>query len=297
MSQRPAAVIITIIVALALGTGIAVAGGSAGQTLGGIPLFILAVAAAFLIQVIAYIPAALLRTEKFFDLTGGLTFALVTVGLLIAVLPASPRAWLLTAMVVAWGVRLSVFLFVRVRAHGSDGRFDDIKGNPLAFLRVWIMQGLWVAVTASAAWVGITAEPGAGASGVPGVDGWMIAGAIIWLGGLVLEIVADAQKAAFRRDPSHDGRFIQSGVWAWSRHPNYLGEILVWIGVAVVALPVAVGWQWVTLVSPVFVFLLLTRVSGIPLLEKRADARWGDDPDYVAYKARTPVLVPGLRRR
>ena len=128
------------------------------------------------------------------------------------------------------------------------------------------------------------------------MDGWMIAGAIIWLGGLVLEIVADAQKAAFRRDPSHDGQFIQSGVWAWSRHPNYLGEILVWIGVAVVALPVAVGWQWVTLVSPVFVFLLLTRVSGIPLLEKRADARWGDDPDYVAYKARTPVLVPGLRR-
>ena len=120
MSQRPAAVIITIIVALALGTGIAVAGGSAGQVLGGIPLFILAVAAAFLIQVIAYIPAALLRTEKFFDLTGGLTFALVTVVLLIAVVPASPRAWLLTVMVVAWGVRLSVFLFVRVRAHGSD---------------------------------------------------------------------------------------------------------------------------------------------------------------------------------
>ena len=132
MSQRPAAVIITIIVALALGTGIAVAGGSAGQTLGGIPLFILAVAAAFLIQVIAYIPAALLRTEKFFDLTGGLTFALVTVVLLIAVVPASPRAWLLTAMVVAWGVRLSVFLGTAARIGDSsssrrqcDGRVHD----------------------------------------------------------------------------------------------------------------------------------------------------------------------------
>lgn len=290
MSQRPTATLITIGLALAIGAAIAAAGSSAGQTLGGIPLFGLAVAAAFLIQIVAYIPAALLRTEKFFDLTGGLTFALVTAALLAAVVPANPRAWLLAVMVVAWGVRLSVFLFLRVRASGSDGRFDDIKVQPLAFLRVWIMQGLWVAVTASAAWVGITAVPAAGATGI---DGWMISGAVIWLGGLVLEVVADAQKTAFRRDPAHKGRFIQSGVWAWSRHPNYLGEILVWIGVAVVALPAAIGWQWATILSPVFVVLLLTRVSGIPLLEKRADARWGQDSAYLAYKERTPVLIPG----
>lgn len=290
MSQRPGAIIVTIIVALGIGVGLAVAGGSAGQRLGDIPLFAVAVIAAFAIQIIAYIPAALLRTEKFFDLTGGLTFALVAVALLVAVAPAGARAWALVAMIVVCGVRLSVFLAVRVRAQGSDGRFDEIKTNPLAFLRVWVIQGLWVAVTSSAAWVGITAIDDSG------VDIWVVLGGAVWLGGIVIEIVADAQKAAFRRDPANERRFITSGVWAWSRHPNYFGEILVWIGVAIVALPVAQRWQWVTVVSPVFVVLLLTRVSGVPLLEKRADARWGDEPAYQEYKTRTPVLVPGLGR-
>lgn len=289
MSSRPGAVLLTIFVALALGVGLAFAGSDGSRETGGFPLFALALAAAFLIQFLAYIPAALLRTERFFDLTGGLTFAAVTVALLACVLPADPRAWLLAAMVVVWGARLSFFLFLRVHAQGSDGRFDEIKVSPLPFLRVWTMQGLWVAVTASAAWVGISSE------NRHGVDAWMFIGAVVWLLGLVLEVVADAQKAAFRRDPSQKGRFIQTGVWAWSRHPNYFGEILVWVGVAIVALPAATGWQWVTLISPVFVILLLTRVSGIPLLEKRADARWGDDADYQAYKARTPVLVPRVR--
>lgn len=289
MSQRPGAIVLTIVVVLALAAGLAAAGGSAGGTLGGIPLFVLAVVAAFAIQIVAYIPAVLLRTEKFFDLTGGLTFALVAVALLVAS-PAGVRGWVLAAMIVIWGVRLSAFLFIRVRAQGSDGRFDDIKGNPLAFLRVWLMQGLWVAVTSSAAWVGITALDRRG------FDAWVVVGAVVWLAGLLLEIVADAQKAAFRRDPAHRGRFIDTGVWSWSRHPNYLGEILVWIGVAIVALPAATGWQWVTVISPVFVVLLLTRVSGIPLLEKRADERWGDEPAYREYKARTPVLVPGIGR-
>jgi len=111
-----------------------------------------------------------------------------------------------------------------------------------------------------------------------------------------VEAVADGLKAAFRKEAANKGRFIDSGVWAWSRHPNYFGEILVWVGVAIVALPAAVGWQWVTVISPLFVILLLTRVSGLPMLEKRADARWGDEPAYQEYKKRTPVLVPGLGR-
>jgi steroid 5-alpha reductase family enzyme len=104
--------------------------------------------------------------------------------------------------------------------------------------------------------------------------------------------VSDAQKNRFRADPANRGKFIQTGLWAWSRHPNYFGEIVLWIGVAIIALPVLRGWQYLTLISPVFVTLLLTRVSGVPMLERRADEKWGGQEDYEAYKARTPVLIP-----
>ena len=111
--------------------------------------------------------------------------------------------------------------------------------------------------------------------------------------GFILEVIADSQKRKFRKTQGSE-RFITTGVWALSRHPNYLGEILLWVGIALLAVPALQGWQWVTIISPVFVYFLLTRVSGIPLLERKADQRWGDDPDYQAYKRRVPLLAPGL---
>jgi steroid 5-alpha reductase family enzyme len=117
-------------------------------------------------------------------------------------------------------------------------------------------------------------------------------GLLIWLLGFAFEVVADSQKNRFRANPENTGKFIQTGLWAWSRHPNYFGEIVLWIGVAVIALPIMQGWQWVTLISPVFVTLLLTRISGVPMLEKRAEEKWGGQADYEAYRARTPVLIP-----
>lgn len=118
---------------------------------------------------------------------------------------------------------------------------------------------------------------------------------LLWAAGFAVEVIADRQKSRFRADDAHRGRFISTGLWSRSRHPNYFGEILLWIGVAVIALPVLQGWQWVGLVSPVFVAVLITRVSGVPLLEAKADAKWGGQPDYEEYKRTTPVLVPRLR--
>ncbi len=117
-------------------------------------------------------------------------------------------------------------------------------------------------------------------------------GIAIWLVGFTIEVVADRQKSAFKQDPANEGRFITTGLWAWSRHPNYFGEITLWTGVAIMAIPVLTGWAWVVLISPIFVTLLLTRVSGIPMLERRADKRWGGQEDYERYKENTPVLVP-----
>ena len=191
-----------------------------------------------------------------------------------------------TIVVAVWALRLGTFLFRRIHKDGTDTRFDGIKHDGPRLLMTWTLQGLWVFLTLAAALGAITAAGGVSL-------GWLVvAGLAVWVAGFAMEAAADRQKRAFRGDPANDGRFITTGLWAWSRHPNYFGEITLWVGVALVALPALAGWRYVTLVSPVFVFLLLTRVRGVPLLEAKAAQRWGDDPTFVAYTSTTPVLVP-----
>ena len=292
MSSQNRSALITVIVGLVIGALVALAGSQGGATVGGVPVFALAVAAAFLVQVIAFIPSAIARTERFFDATGSATFILVTLGVVLLSPSPDARSVALAVMVIAWAARLGSFLFVRIHRSGSDDRFDEIKVHPLSFLRVWIMQGLWVSITAAAAWIAIASAPADRAA----FDVFAGIGIALWVIGMAIEVIADLQKTAFKADPANRGRFIQSGLWSRSRHPNYFGEILAWVGVAVVAAPVFDGWQWIGLLSPIFVVLLLTRVSGVPLLEKKADKRWGGEADYEAYKTATPVLVPRLTR-
>ena len=148
------------------------------------------------------------------------------------------------------------------------------------------MQGLWVTATAGAAYAAITS----GSKQSFGVLG--IIGLAIWVAGFTIEVIADRQKTAFKKDAANNGKFINTGLWAWSRHPNYFGEITLWTGMALIALPALQGWQYATLISPLFVYFLLTRISGVTMLERRSDKKWGGEADYETYKATTPVLVP-----
>jgi steroid 5-alpha reductase family enzyme len=288
MNKNNRNALITFAVVILIGLGVALAGSQAGASVFGMPLFAFSVGLAFLIQWLAFIPAYLRQTEKFFDLTGSLTYISVTVLAVLLGPVIDARSLLLLALVVIWAARLGSFLFRRIQKAGKDARFDAIKPSFLRFLNTWSLQGLWVTFTLAAALVAITAtrrvELGL----------FALIGTLIWVFGFVFEVVADAQKSRFQADAKNKGKFIQSGLWARSRHPNYFGEIVLWIGVAVIALPVLQGWQWVALVSPLFVTLLLTRVSGVPLLEKRADEKWGGQADYEAYKEHTPVLIPRL---
>jgi len=291
MDKAERASLIALPVVVAVGAGLAVAGSRGGAVAGGVPIFALCVLLAYVIQWIAFVPAYLLQTERFYDLTGSVTFIAVTV-VAVALGPApDARSFVLLAMVVVWAVRLGSYLSRRVRKSGGDTRFDAIKPSFVRFLTTWTLQGLWVTLTLGAALAALTTEVRRGF----GLLGYV--GLALWCAGFTLEVVADLQKSRFRRLPANRGTFIRTGLWARSRHPNYFGEIVLWVGVALVAVPVLRGWQLVTLVSPLFVFLLITRVSGVPMLEKAADERWGGREDYESYKATTPVLVPLWRSR
>ncbi len=275
------ATLITVLVA----AGVAWAGSQGGYEVAGLPLFGLAVVLIFLIQWIVFVPSFLWHTEKFFDLTGSLTYLTVTALAVLLSPVRDARSVVLWIMVSVWAMRLGYFLFTRIQRDGHDGRFDELKVSFPRFLMTWTLQGLWISLTLAAALVAITAQGRKELGLVEGI------GILIWLVGFGVEAVADDQKRRWRANKRNKGKFIHTGLWAWSRHPNYFGEILLWIGVAIIALPVLQGWQWVALISPIFVTLLLTRISGVPMLESRADEKWGGQPKYEAYKARTPVLI------
>lgn len=245
----------------------------------------------FLIQILAFIPAYLNQTERYYDLIGGLSFLLVMVVALIFNPHLNTRAAILFFVVSIWALRLSLFLFKRVSQDGADKRFDDIKKDPAVFLLAWLMQGTWVIITSSCAAVAIVAGQQ--------VDfGWLsVLGLLIWNVGFLIEITADWQKRFFKNTQNSATPFIQKGLWRYSRHPNYFGEIILWFGVVLIALPALNGWQHLTLVSPLFVILLLTKISGIPILETQANNKWRDNSAYQHYKKTTPLLVPVLGKK
>ncbi|EAR09554.1 DUF1295 domain-containing protein [Reinekea blandensis] len=280
-------VLINVVVWL-IALGLAMALGGQAIKLGSFNSVLLLMVMAFVIQWVMFIPAYLKQSERYFDLTGSLTYIAMVVGAWAVQGNPSVVQWLVGILVVAWAVRLGSYLFARMLRDGKDGRFDEIKPNPIRFFTVWNLQGLWVSVTTAAAIVVLTT------SSTVTFSVWTAVGLTLWVVGFAIEVIGDEQKRRFKRQAENKGTFIQQGLWARSRHPNYFGEIVLWLGIAVLSLPALSGWQFMALVSPIFVILLLTRISGVPMLEKRADERWGSQPDYREYKARTPVLVPSL---
>ena len=278
--------LISVCIITLLGAALALAGGSGGLVRADVSVFMWCGVLAFGLNWLVYVPSALARTEHYYDLTGGLTYLSVTGLAVVLSQPLDLRSTLVVGMVSIWAIRLAGFLFVRVKRVGKDIRFDSVKTKPSTFLVWWTLQALWVLTTMAAALAIVTGGERISMSWL----GWIGFG--VWLFGFAVEVVADAQKSSFKNDPVNQGQFIRTGLWAWSRHPNYFGEIVLWTGVAIMAIPVLTGWQYATLISPVFVSFLLMKMSGVPLLERKADERWGGQEEYEAYKAATPVLIP-----
>lgn len=247
-------------------------------------------AAIYLVQWLGFLHAWYHKTEHFYDLIGSCSF-ICAVAAALWLGEGGPLPLLLGAMVAVWALRLGSFLFLRVREVGEDQRFRQLKHLPARFFLVWNLQGLWVSLTCAAALTVILSGTSAPLTPLS----WFGFG--LWCIGFGFEAYADHQKTVFRRDGANHGKFIATGLWSLSQHPNYFGEILLWAGVTIAALPAMVGGQLLTLISPLFVVVLLTRISGIPTLVQKAKRQWGDDPDYQAYVKSTPILIPNLLKR
>jgi steroid 5-alpha reductase family enzyme len=269
-----------------VGAVLAWAGSSNGLEVNEFPIFALGIGIAYVLQWLIFIPSYLTHSERYFDLTGSLTFITVSALVLFVSNNINQRSIILVLFIAIWAFRLGAFLFSRINKAGEDRRFREIKQSFPRFLMAWTLQGLWVSFSLAAALAAISSS----ISKSIGIIGSI--GILLWIIGFFIEVVADRQKNIFRADPKNTDQYISTGLWAWSRHPNYFGEILLWFGIAILAYPVLQGWQKITLLSPIFVFILLTRISGIPMLERRALEKWGRDKNYVSYKANTPVLFP-----
>ena len=275
---------------LAVGLPLAVTGlaNPSGATINGWPAAPTLALGVFVIQWLAFIPARLLQTERFYDLTGSATYIAVTLGAVVAGSEPTGAQVLIAIMIFIWAARLGSFLFRRIHAAGGDQRFDQIKISSSRFFVAWTLQGTWVVMTSCAAVTAVLSLE------QPPLGSVYVVGAAMWVAGFAIEVIADRQKSRFREDPANAGQFINVGLWARSRHPNYFGEILLWAGIATMATPYLSGSQWIVLLSPFFVYALLTRISGIPTLAKRGQQLWGDDPAYQAYLSNTPRLFPRL---
>ena len=269
---------------------VAIAASVDGVFLSGIPIILLCAIVSFLTHWMIAAPSLITSSEKYFDFTGMVATLLVVLTAMFALLSsgaeASIRSVFVASFVSVWTLRLGIFLYKRIVKAGEDIRFRDIKKSLPKFLMTWTLSALWVFLTTVNAITLIALNP------LEPIGIFFIMGALLWLLGFGFEVIADRQKKYFSEQPKNEGRFITQGLWSVSRHPNYFGEIILWAGIAIISLPFLSGWQYVTLVSPVFVFLLLTRISGLPFLEDKAEKKWGEDKDYIEYKKRTPILVP-----
>lgn len=274
------------LVVLSLSLLIATAANQESVSISGIPLFGFAVALTFIIQWIVFIPSFLNKTEHFFDLTGSLTFISVVLITLMLIPEIYVRDIIIALLVVIWATRLGSFLFIRVKKDGGDGRFTIMKTKFWWFLMTWNIQGMWVFLSLAAGLAAMTSAEKVEA------DIFLIVGLVVWVLGFSIEVISDGQKSKFRSKTENKDKFITSGIWSWSRHPNYFGEILLWCGITIIALPVLQGWQFITLISPIFIIILLTQISGVRLLELRGKKKWGENEEYQKYLRNTSVLIP-----
>jgi len=244
---------------------------------------------AFLIQWILFLPAFYFQTEKFYDLTGSATYLFIVIYISYqsnVAININMGSILLASCIILWSIRLGSFLFTRIHKAGEDKRFSSIKPSPTRFFMAWTFQGMWVSICSMCALTAIASKNGVVQNGV------FYIGMLVFIFGFLVEIIADWQKSSFRKNPTNKNQFIAQGLWSYSRHPNYFGEITLWLGISIMSFSSLSSWQYITLISPVFTYILLVYISGVRILEIAGMEKWGHLDSYQQYVRRTPSLFP-----
>jgi tryptophan-rich sensory protein len=241
-------------------------------------MLLLAFIVAMAIQYVLFLPAYFFKTDKLTDLSYGISF----IALALIFFKFSTGKLLLVGIILLWAIRLIMYLVIRIHHMKRDKRFDGMRESLPRFLKFWTLQGVAVFLIMLAPLIYL--EVGTSFS---------IVGLLVSLLGLGIETIADHQKFMFKKRVENKDCWTDTGLWRYSRHPNYLGEMLVWIGIYIFIFPgLSVPNRLIAAISPLFITGLLLFVSGIPLLEKRADEKWGKNKKYLLYTKRTPVLIP-----
>ncbi len=258
----------------------------------GLELIQQAVLIAFLIQWLLFVPAFIFQTEKFYDLTGSVTYISIVSYISIQSYSATNvniGSILLASFIILWAIRLGSFLFTRIQKNGEDKRFKSIKPSPTRFFMTWTLQGMWVSLCSMCALTAIASKNGVI------LNVFFYIGMLVFIAGFVIEIIADWQKSIFRKNPENKDQFICHGLWYYSRHPNYFGEIILWLGISIMSFSSLSSWQYITLISPLFTYILLVYISGVRILEISGMEKWGHLESYQEYVRTTPSLFPYAR--
>ncbi|XP_039029048.1 uncharacterized protein LOC120163107 isoform X1 [Hibiscus syriacus] len=237
-------------------------------------------------QLFFFVVTALLKFDKVTDFAGSTNFVIIAVLTLVIKGSWHFRQVILTFLVVIWGLRLGLFLLMRILQWGEDRRFDEMRSNLGKLAIFWIFQAVWVWTVSLPVTVANASDRD------PSVQAEDIIGWIMWSVGLSIEATADQQKLFFKNSPENRGKWCNIGLWKYSRHPNYFGEIFLWWGIFIASVPILEGAEWLVILGPIFLTLLLLFVSGLPMLEESADKKFGNAPAYRSYKKTTSPLIP-----
>jgi len=241
------------------------------------------------IQVILFIPAFIFRTDKLTDFSYSLTFIVLTLFVLLTNNLSAGKIFL-ASMILIWALRLGIFLFIRITKIKRDKRFDGVRENFTKFAKFWILQGVavWLILLPSIYFMTQDVQ----------LTKLSYLGILIWISGLIIEAISDSQKFSFSQNPKNKNNFISIGLWKYSRHPNYFGEMLCWIGIYLFTISSLSTIQaLISIISPLFIILILLFGTGVPKLEQSADSKFGKLKEYQEYKRRTSLVILWPRKR